>query len=288
LIARNGFVSDSNQFVCFSEEKKMPETQQSQPQSGAVFLGNMYARWTLDCLVEISRAISIDYFSFPEFYQGNDAPDNIVELWLSYGSVKNFPNKDQRHVLAGAIFGDLDGYLPKGAASFNDAFHQNRDALFKACIAAQSATSAESREGLNQQVLQALPTFQSYLGGFPGKAARVAHDQIIAVSETSFSILRSDTVSARFIGIHSPISGEWPLHKNDHNGDKLIAECVSKLKVAGVDMANDFPNLRALAQAGREALEAIVQPAGDLDDLIRKTYSWAMFTGRYEPYSGKQ
>src|SRR5205823_5887017 len=110
------------------------------------FIGDFYARWTLDCLVEIGRAIAIDYFSSPEFYQGEDVPDNIVDLWSSYGSVKNFPNKDQRHILAGAIFGGSDGYLLSGTTVYDDEFHQNRDTLFKACIAAQTATSAESRE----------------------------------------------------------------------------------------------------------------------------------------------
>lgn len=291
----------------------MLETNQSESQVATAFLGDMYARWTLDCLVEIAHTISDDYFSNPEFYQGVDAPDDIVDLWLSYGSVKNFPNKDQRFTLAGAIFGTSDGYSMKGAMSapampgtvmpgtappatampgtampVNDAFHQNRDALFKACIAAQTATSAESRDGLNQQVLQALPNFQSYLGGFPGKAARVAYNQIKAVSQTSFAVLRSGTVSSRFIGSHSHISDDWPLQKSDPNGDKLIAECASKFKTAGSNMSKDFPTLRALARAGAEALDSIVQPTTDLDKLISKTYSWAMFTGMYEPYTGKK
>jgi hypothetical protein len=269
------------------KEKSMLETSNSDSQTSAGFLAEMYARWTLDCLVEIAHAIAIDYFSSPEFYLGK-APDNIVDLWLSYGSVKNFPNKDQRHILAGAIFGDSDGYPPKGATAYDDAFHKNRDTLFKACIAAQTATSAQSRDGLNQNVVQALPALQSYLGGFPGIAALVAYDQIQDVSDTAFAILRSDTVSSRFIGTHSSISDEWPLKKSDPNGDKLIAECVSKLKVEGVDLPKDFPSLRALAQAGNEALEAIVDQTTDLDDLITKTYSWAMFTGGYEPYTGKQ
>jgi hypothetical protein len=252
------------------------------------FLGDMYARWTLDCLVEIAHAISIDYFSNPEFYQGDDTPDDIVDLWLSYGSIKNFPNMNQRGILAGAIFGDSDGHPPKGATMLNDAFHQDRDRLFSACIAAQTATASESRRGLNQQVEQALPSFQSYLEGFPGKAASSAYGQIKSVSETSFVIMRSDTISSRFIGTHSKISAEWPLKKSDPNGDKLIAECLSKLKIAGVDLPNGFPNLRALAQSGREALDVIVQSPTDLDDIISRTYSWAMFTGNYPPYTGKQ
>jgi hypothetical protein len=249
------------------------------------FLDDLYARWTLDGLVEIAHAITVDYFSSPEFYQGEDAPDSIVELWLSYGSVKNFPNKEQRTVLAGAILGASDGYVLKGVTSYNDAFHQNQDPLFKACIAAQTATSAESRDGLNQQVAQALPNFQSYLGGFPGKAANASFEQVEAISDLAFAILRSDTISSRFIGTHSPISGQWPLQKSDANGDKLVAECVSQLKLDTLGMP-DFPSLRALAQAGREALQAILQST-DLDEIIAKTYSWAMFTGRYDPYGGK-
>src|SRR5215471_10470366 len=116
--------------------------------STAELLADLYARWTLDCLVEIAHAVSIDYFSYPEFYKGEDTPDGIEDLWASYGSVRNFANKDQRHVLAGAILGGCDGYPAKGTP-YNDEFHQQRDTLFKACIAAQTATAAQSRDGLN-------------------------------------------------------------------------------------------------------------------------------------------
>jgi hypothetical protein len=253
----------------------------------AELIADLYARWTLDCLVEIAHAVSIDYFSYPEFYKGDDTPDSIEDLWASYGSVKNFANKDQRTVLAGAILGGCDGYSPKGNA-YNDEFHQQRDALFKACIAAQTATSAQSRDGLNANVTFVLPDFQKYLGRFTGKAVRLAHDQIKAVTETAFSILRSDTVSARFIGIQSPISEDWPLETADSNGDSLVEECIAQLKVAGVEMPSGFTNVRTLAQAGSDALTAILQPTTNLDDLIRKTYSWATFTGSYQPYTGKQ
>lgn len=62
------------------------------------FLADMYARWTLDCLIEIAHAVSIDYFSSPEYYQGEDTPDEIVDL------CGGFPKGDQRHLMAGAIF----------------------------------------------------------------------------------------------------------------------------------------------------------------------------------------
>lgn len=254
----------------------------------AVFLGDMYGRWTLDCLVEIAHAIAIDFFSSPEFYQGDDTPEKIVDLWLSYGSVKNLPNKEQRHILAGAIFGECDGYTSKGATAETDAFHANLEPLFQTCIAAQTATSAQSREGLNTAVLTAaLPEIQSYLGGFPGKAAHLAYEQIKAVSDVAYAILRSATVSSHFIGLHDHISERWPLQGTDPNGDKLIGECVSKLKI-DIAVPKDFPHLRTLAQAGKEAIEAIVDPDAALDDVIQKVYTWAMFIGNYPPYSSKQ
>jgi hypothetical protein len=41
------------------------------------------AQTTLDSLMEIAHAIYIDYFSSPEFYQGENAPEKIVDRWLS-------------------------------------------------------------------------------------------------------------------------------------------------------------------------------------------------------------
>jgi hypothetical protein len=265
----------------------MSDQQQGDAAVPATFLGDMYARWTLDSLTEIAHMISDDYFSSPEFFQGVDAPDAIVDLWISYGTAKNFPNRDQRYTLAGSIFGTSDGYSVKGTTAPTDAFHQSRDVLFKACIAAQTATSADSLDGLNQQVRQALLPFQSYLGGFPGKAARLAYEQIKAVSDTSFAVLRSATVSARFIGSHPSIADGWPMQTTDANGDKLIAECASRFKTDKSGMSPDFPTVRALARAGKDALESIVQPKTDLQGLVSRTYSWAMFTGMYEPYTRK-
>lgn len=252
----------------------------------------MYARWTLDCLVEIAHAISKDYFSAPEFYQG-DAPGDIVDLWLSYGHVKNFPDKAQRYVLAGAIFGDSDGYpsVAGSAAPYNDSFHKSRDPLFKACIAALAAGNSPNRTLLDENVRKVLPTFQNYLNGFSGKAAQLAYTQILNVSDLSFSILRSDTVSSRFIGsvgTHKPILTTWPLKDDSSSGDMLITESSSRLNLDGIDMPKGFAILRAIAQAGQEALDVIVDqpPPKDLTDLIRKTYTWATLIDGYWQPSG--
>jgi hypothetical protein len=65
-------------------------------QSFGNLIGDMYARWTLDCVIEIAHAVSIDYVARPEFYRGSDVPDNIADLRSSYGYLRNYPNKGAR------------------------------------------------------------------------------------------------------------------------------------------------------------------------------------------------
>lgn len=254
------------------------------------FLADMYARWTLDCLIEIAHAVSIDYFSSPEYYQGEDTPDDIVTLWLAYGSAVGLPRGAQRHLMAAAIFGDSDGYPgPQSATMQNDSFHQNRDPLFSACIAVQTASAAQARPGLEQQVALSLTTFRNYLIAFRGKATRLAYEQLRLISDLSYEILRSESVASRFIGKRrDPISKDWPLRQDDPAASILIPEILSQLTVDGVDPKLQFPVLRAVAQSGNDALEQILKvPSKNLDELIQKTYSWATFVQNYRQSTTK-
>ena len=254
------------------------------------FLGDMYARWTLDCLIEIAHAVSIDYFSSPEYYQGEDTPNNIVDLWLAYGSAEGFPKADQRHLMAAAVFGDSDGYpAPQSATIKNDSFHQNRDPLFAACVAVQTASAAQARPGLEQQVALSLTTFRNYLIAFRGKAARLAFNQLQVISNLAYEILRSESVASRFIGKRrDPISKDWPLQQDDPAASILIPEILSQLTVEGVNPQLQFPVLRAVAQSGNDALEQILKvPPKNLDELIQKTYSWATFLQNYRQSTTK-
>jgi hypothetical protein len=254
----------------------------------AHFLGDFYSRWCLDCLVEIARAVSADYFANPEYYQGDDAPDEMVDMWISYGCVPSFPNTDQRNTMAAAILGSSDGYASQSTSGGGgDSFHQNRGPLFAACIAAETSSAAQNRASLEQQVTVALPAFRNYLIAFQGKAAGVSHQRVRSISEVAFEILRSDTVFSRFTGKRAnAISNRWPLQEDDPGANILVPEILARLEVQGVDPNLQFPLLRAMAQAGQEAIEEIarVPNPARLGDLIKKTYSWAVFT---QSYSGK-
>src|SRR5215467_13710866 len=81
------------------------------------FVGDIYARWTLDCLVEIGYAISVDFVNRPYLYKGQDIPDNIVDLRISYGSDPGFPNTVQRQAIMLPIFGRSDGLKPDATST---------------------------------------------------------------------------------------------------------------------------------------------------------------------------
>src|SRR5215475_10456017 len=63
------------------------------------FVGDVYARWTLDCLVEIGYAIALDFVNRPQLYLGSDIPNEIVTLRISYGTDPLFPNTVQRQAM---------------------------------------------------------------------------------------------------------------------------------------------------------------------------------------------
>ena len=69
------------------------------PDDFASLVGDLYSRWTLDGLVEIGYAVSVDFISRSQLYQGDDIPEEIVTLRISYGTDPKFPNTQQRQAL---------------------------------------------------------------------------------------------------------------------------------------------------------------------------------------------
>ena len=76
----------------------------------ARLIGDMYARWTLDCVVEIAYAVSKDFILRPEFYKAGDVPDNIITFRIEYGNSAEFPNQAQRQEMNSPVLGASDGY----------------------------------------------------------------------------------------------------------------------------------------------------------------------------------
>src|SRR6516162_4721802 len=75
-------------------------------------LGLMYKRWTLDCVVTIAHAVSLDFSNRPELYQqiADDTATNLTNLQSNYGFQANFQDMTIRQRLMKPIFGPSDGH----------------------------------------------------------------------------------------------------------------------------------------------------------------------------------
>jgi hypothetical protein len=238
-------------------------------------VGDMYARWVLDCVVEIAHAVSRDFIARPEFYKGADIPDDIASLYSSYGNARDFPDKLQREEMSAPIFGISDGYAPNDGS---DKFRALRRPLFDACIAYAERTVNDAASGLRQRVLSSMELFPSYLRNFDGASIRSSYGQIRSVSDLSFAVLRSPGVFHVF-GVDRAPGDRWPLDVSDPHGSQLIWAICEKLSVDPAFNEDKFGRLRRVAQEGRQALEAILAegPTSEdhLDDLVTKVYTWA-------------
>src|SRR5262249_34635649 len=140
--------------------KKMSST--FAPTRFPALVADTYARWTLDCLVEIAYAISIDFVSRPQLYQSDDIPDDIVNLRALYGTDPDFPNTAQRQLMMTPVFGRSDGLKPD-ATNASAPFQMARKKLVDACIAFSEGAVASVIPMLAERVRSAFIPFTAQL-----------------------------------------------------------------------------------------------------------------------------
>lgn len=245
--------------------------------SFAQLTGDLYARWTLDCVVDIAYAVSRDFVARPEFYKRGEVSDGIVDLRMEYGTSSELPNPSQRQEIASPVLGGSEGYTVDGS----DKFRALRKPLFDACSILSERSVADSAASMRQAVLSALQLFQPYLMSFDGESIRRSYRQITSISDLAFNLLRSPGI-AQVFGVSPPPMAGWPIDFNDSNGALLIRAIGEKLPLSPQHVFSEekFQRLRRVAQQGRDALVAVLSnsdPAGDrLDPMITSVYTWAI------------
>src|SRR5262249_4317599 len=147
------------------------------------FISRLYAQWTLDCLVEIGYAISVDFVTRPQLYLGDDIPDRIVQLRTSYGTDAQFPNTAQRQAIMAPIFGR--SAEPKPDASTASApFHIARKKFLDACVAFSERAVDSGISMLEERVRSAVVPLRAHFQGLAGKSIRLTGNQMKAISDT--------------------------------------------------------------------------------------------------------
>ena len=240
--------------------------------------GDLYARWTLDCLAEIAYAISNDAISRPQLYQSDDIPDDLVALRMSYGTVPHLPNSTQRQAMVTPILGPSDGSGAGTTTGGQSWFHIARRAFLDACASFAQQASDIERTILEDRVRSSAATVRGHFEGVRGKSFRQSAKQIDALFEVVIRVLRSPGVT-RVFGIEH-VHPEWPFNSVDPNGAKLVESVGVALSLSGACKLtfSDFLLLQRIAQEGSRAIHALLSAEAlsdkELKSLIERGYVW--------------
>lgn len=240
-------------------------------------IGQLYARWTLDCLIEIGYAVSVDFVARPQLYLSDDIPDSIVALRMSYGTDSRFPNTAQRQAMMMPVFGRSDGRIPD-ASTATEPFHLACKKLFDAFSAFSERVTETGIAMLFERVRSALVPLRAHLEGLEGRSLRLSAQQIQSISNTVTGILKATEI-ARVFSV-SPADDKWPFNSTDPNGAKLIENVGSKLPLpqeCKLDYTR-FILLQRVAQEGARTLPLVLTTdlASEqaLLTLITHGYTW--------------
>jgi hypothetical protein len=240
-------------------------------------VGELYATWTLDCLIEIGYAVSADFVARPQLYLSDDVPESIVDLRMSYGTNPRFPNTAQRQMMLSPVFGRSDGHAPDASTS-TAPFHVARKKLIDACISFSERAVDTGVAMLLERIRSALVPLRAHLEGLNGRSLRLSSQQIQTVSNTATDILKGPEV-ARVFSV-SPADDRWPFDSIDPNGAKLIENAGSNLPLPQECKLNytKFILLQRVAQEGARTLPLVLttDPTSEqaLLALITHGYTW--------------
>jgi hypothetical protein len=241
------------------------------------FVGDIYARWTLDCLVEIGYAISLDFVNRPQLYLGDDIPDSIVKLRISYGDDPSLPNTAQRQAMLLPIFGRSDGLKPDSTNAMSS-FQIARKKLIDACIAFSERAVDTGVPMLEERVRSALVPLLAHLQTLQGKSFLSSGAEIQTETAAVYQILLSAGI-AQVFGV-PPANGQWPLNSTDSNGAKLVEAAGVALSLSGDYKLTytRFILLQRVAQEGARALGLVLSADPSIEtellELITQCYTW--------------
>ena len=256
-------------------------------QQGRTFggrLGLLYKRWTLDCVVNIAYAVSLDFSQRPELYQvvGNETADKLTELQSNFGFEANFPNMNTRQMLMNPIFGQSDGH-----SGGNDG---STFQTFRLPVLAAAADFSENAQPtafamLRERVRSAIVPFRTHLVALQGASFNQTEKRIEFIFDIAQLILKDPNVSVVF-GINGSIDPTWPLESADPQGAKLIEKITTQLSGLPYGVINKemFVRMQRIAEKGFQSLRIIIDqniedPEFNLDPLISELYAWGSDLG---------
>jgi len=243
-------------------------------------VGEMYRKWTLDCIIDIAKEISSDFVERYLQYSDVATAEELANLKSRVGHDPDWPDQAQRKAIYGAFLGPSDGKQPqKDLSRFHDASGSVRDAAVK--YAERVFDTGE--EALRRAFLDTVSGLQAHLNTVEGAAVERGERQARNIFDASVSILRDKAISRAF-GLPGPGNGEWPLENRNYDGrGAYLIEEVTRVLVpqgTGQITRSRFVVMQRVANRGLECIRGVTDYKDSWTDaeqkeLIVKAYSWA-------------
>src|SRR5690349_3433873 len=225
--------------------------------------GEMYQRWTLDCIVEVARLVSRDFSTARPLHYKQVPPavcDLLADLETRTGHEPAWPDANQRAAFYGNLFGPSDGKPVSGHVSD---FHRLAAAVREA--ATRYTEGGEDRAGrtpgepiLLQRFRDSQEELRRYLIRSAGPAIDFREQQANQIFDAAANVLRDQEV-ARAFGKQQPQVANWPRETAnfDSDGASLVDEITRQLvpDKAGRITESQFLRIQRVASRGRETIE---------------------------------
>lgn len=243
----------------------------------SIAAAELYELWTLDCVVDVAQAISLDFVARPRHYRRvSDRTAAVLEqLKARLGHDPDWPDGAQRAAIFGAVFGSGNG-------DRSAQFHQASAGLRAAAAAFAERTFDTGVAMLRQRFRDSVIALRAHLSTLDGQAVDLGLRQTRAIFERARSVFADPQVAATF-GLPPAPKGDWPLAGvYDGDGAYLVEEVSQLLRP---ESRNPSPERRfvvrqRVATYGRATLIGVADDSHDwdsddrIDSLIANAYSW--------------
>jgi hypothetical protein len=256
------------------------------PDFGGINIVGIYARWTLDCVVEAATAIACDYRTRYRQYRDVLAPiaSILADMKSRTGYDPIWPNAAQRSAINMPLVGSSDALANGDTTS---PFHQTALAVRTAAIAYSERVYDTGEPMLRQAFIDAARHFQAYLLTLSGGVVNRARYDTERIFRKSIQVLTSPEVAQAF-GLPPAPPKAWPLPEKitddtyfDGDGAYLMEEVSRVLQSPDALITQQhFVKLQRAAVNGARAIQRILQKDHEKEEeivrlLIGVAYTWA-------------